>query len=76
MGDNLLTEPDHMAWWTGMDAEVGKEEILHGAVCDVLDKLFRVPERPASAPMWMPISGICRTRGSVMSWRAAWGRVW
>ena len=27
MGDNLLTKSDHMAWWKGMDVEVGKETI-------------------------------------------------
>merc|ERR1719432_607447 len=30
---------------------------------DVLDKLCRVPERPISAPMRMPISGIYKIKG-------------
>merc|ERR1719447_1395001 len=32
-------------------------------IYDVLDKLCRVPERPISAPMRMPISGIYKIKG-------------
>ena len=32
-------------------------------VYDVLDKMCRVPERPVSAPMRMPISGIYKIKG-------------
>merc|ERR1712217_91226 len=55
MGDNLLKKSDNMAWWKGMDIEYGKETIHVDTVYDVLDKLCRVPERPISAPMRMPI---------------------
>merc|ERR1712039_905171 len=56
MGDNLLKKSDNMAWWKGQDIEYGKETIHVDTVYDVLDKLCRVPERPISAPMRMPIS--------------------
>merc|ERR1739849_9613 len=49
--------------WKGMGIEVGKETIHVDTVYDVLDKLCRVPERPISAPMRMPISGIYKIKG-------------
>merc|ERR1719219_2274870 len=63
MGDNLLKKSDNMGWWKGQDVEVGKETIHCDTVYDVLDKLCRVPERPTSAPMRMPISGIYKIKG-------------
>merc|ERR1711997_126511 len=63
MGDNLLKKSDNMGWWKGMDIEYGKETIHVDTVYDVLDKLCRVPERPISAPMRMPISGIYKIKG-------------
>merc|ERR1719188_1523021 len=63
MGDNLLKKSDNMTWWKGMDVEVGKENIHVDTLYDVLDKLCRVPERPTSAPMRMPISGIYKIKG-------------
>merc|ERR1711972_1126997 len=62
MGDNLLKKSDNMAWWKGQDIECGKETIHCDTVYDVLDKLCRVPERPISAPMRMPISGISKLK--------------
>merc|ERR1711920_399469 len=47
----------------GMDVEYGKEVIHCDTAYDVLDKLCRVPERPTSAPMRMPISGIYKIKG-------------
>merc|ERR1712129_578354 len=52
-----------MDWWKGMDIEYGKEVIHCDTAYDVLDKLCRVPERPTSAPMRMPISGIYKIKG-------------
>merc|ERR1711887_22566 len=63
MGDNLLKKSDNMTWWKGMDIECGKETIMCETLYDVLDKLCRVPERPISAPMRMPISGIYKIKG-------------
>merc|ERR1719226_183441 len=63
MGDNLLKKSDNMGWWKGQDIECGKETIHCDTVYDVLDKLCRVPERPTSAPMRMPISGIYKIKG-------------
>merc|ERR1712232_55472 len=63
MGDNLLKKSDKMDWWKGQDIEYGKE-VIHCDTCyDVFDKLCRVPERPVSAPMRMPISGIYKIKG-------------
>merc|ERR1739848_522850 len=63
MGDNLLKKSDNMGWWKGMDIEVGKETVHVETLYDVLDKMCRVPERPTSAPMRMPISGIYKIKG-------------
>merc|ERR1712017_57598 len=63
MGDNLLKKSDNMPWWKGMDVAYGKETIHVDTLYDVFDKLFRVPERPSSAPMRMPISGIYKIKG-------------
>merc|ERR1712085_214085 len=63
MGDNLLKKSEKMTWWTGVDVDYGKETIHIDTVYDVLDKFCRVPERPISAPMRMPISGIYKIKG-------------
>merc|ERR1712196_12255 len=63
MGDNLLKKSDNMGWWKGMDVAVGKETIHVDTLYDVLNNFFRVPERPSSAPMRMPISGIYKIKG-------------
>merc|ERR1719355_234198 len=52
-----------MTWWKGMDVVIGKETIHVENLYDVLDKMCRVPERPVSAPMRMPISGIYKIKG-------------
>ena len=43
--------------------EVGSETIRVDTIDDVLDKMCRVPERPMSTPMRMPISGIYKIKG-------------
>merc|ERR1712206_67135 len=53
----------NMTWWKGFDVLVGKETIHVDTVYDCLDKMCRVPERPTSAPMRMPISGIYKIKG-------------
>merc|ERR1712084_187940 len=63
MGDNLLKKSDDMTWWKGFDVLVGKETIHVDTVYDCLDKMCRVPERPSSAPMRMPVSGIYKIKG-------------
>merc|ERR1712028_63496 len=52
-----------MDWWTGVDVAVGKETLHLDTIYDVLDKMCRVPERPISAPMRMPVSGIYKIKG-------------
>merc|ERR1712185_143625 len=63
MGDNLLKKSTNMAWWSGVDVECSKETIHVDTLYDYLDKVARVPERPTSAPMRMPISGIYKIKG-------------
>merc|ERR1711881_452097 len=63
MGDNLLKKSDNMAWWKGMDVAYGKETIKVETLYDFLNTMCRVPERPSSAPMRMPISGIYKIKG-------------
>merc|ERR1740138_639682 len=60
-----------------MNIECGKETIMCETVFDVLDKLCRVPERPISAPMRMPISGIYKIKGvgDVLAGRVEQGQV-
>merc|ERR1712176_1748838 len=46
-----------------MGVEAGGEKIMVKVLYDFLDKMCRVPERPSSAPMRMPISGIYKIKG-------------
>jgi len=63
MGDNLLKKSENMGWWKGMDVVVGKETIHIDTLYECFNNFFRVPERPSSAPMRMPISGIYKIKG-------------
>jgi elongation factor 1-alpha len=63
MGDNLIKKSTNMDWWKGMDVPVDSETIHVDTMYDVFDKFFRVPQRPSSAPMRMPISGIYKIKG-------------
>merc|ERR1712031_82359 len=64
MGDNLLKKSDNMGWWKGMDVSYeGKENIHVDCLYDVLDTYCRVPTRPISAPMRMPVSGVYKIKG-------------
>merc|ERR1711959_426268 len=78
MGDNLLKKSEKMTWWSGTDVLVGESEKIHvDTVYDVLDKVCRIPERPKSAPMRMPISGIYKIKGvgDVLAGRVEQGTV-
>merc|ERR1711965_380936 len=63
MGDNLLKKSDNMGWWKGMDVPFHKEVIHIDTLLDCFNNFFRVPQRPSSAPMRMPISGIYKIKG-------------
>merc|ERR1719487_2503508 len=53
-----------MTWWSGVEVEAqGGSKIHVDTMFDFLDKVCRVPERPTSAPMRMPISGIYKIKG-------------
>merc|ERR1712048_622343 len=53
----------NMPWWSGVEVEAGGEKIMVKVLYDFLDKMCRVPERPSSAAMRMPISGIYKIKG-------------
>merc|ERR1711975_102688 len=63
MGDNLLKKSDNMGWWKGMDVLYGSTTHHVEKLYDVFNDFFRVPERPSSAPMRMPVSGIYKIKG-------------
>merc|ERR1711865_225038 len=77
MGDNLLKKSEKMTWWTGMDvvSETGPMHV--NTLYDVLNEFCRVPSRPVSAPMRMPISGIYKIKGvgDVLAGRVEQGQV-
>merc|ERR1712137_278236 len=60
---DFIEKTTNMPWWKGMDIPVGGETIHVDTIYDVLDKVCRIPERPISAPMRMPISGIYKIKG-------------
>merc|ERR1712139_490119 len=63
MGDNLLKKSDKMSWWSGMDVMSESGQMYVNTLYDVPNDMCRVPERPTSAPMRMPISGIYKIKG-------------
>eukprot|EP00927_Polykrikos_kofoidii_P068478 TRINITY_DN63841_c0_g1_i1.p1 TRINITY_DN63841_c0_g1~~TRINITY_DN63841_c0_g1_i1.p1 ORF type:complete len:496 (+),score=108.18 TRINITY_DN63841_c0_g1_i1:57-1490(+) len=65
IGDNLIKKSENMAWWKGQDIVLGKDQppIHVDTLYDVLDKFCRLPDRPSSAPMRMPVSGIYKIKG-------------
>merc|ERR1712019_215041 len=68
IGDNLLKMEDHkgtknMDWWSGTEIDVEGTKVKVETLYDFLDKVCKVPVRPASAAMRMPISGIYKIKG-------------
>ena len=57
-GESLLKKSDDMLGWKGAVVFVDTTEIHPDTLYDVLDKVCKLPSRPLSAPMRMPISGI------------------
>merc|ERR1739848_787350 len=77
MGDNLLKKSEKMGWWSGVDV-VSESGPMHiDTLYDVLNNFCRVPARPISAPMRMPISGIYKIKGvgDVLAGRVEQGQV-
>merc|ERR1711865_964381 len=50
-------------WWSGMDVLSESGGMHVNTLYDVLNDFCRVPPRPVSAPMRMPISGIYKIEG-------------
>merc|ERR1712136_467590 len=63
MGDNLLKKSENMPWWKCTKVYVETTEFHVDTLYDVLDKVCKVPSRPLSAAMRMPISGIFKIKG-------------
>merc|ERR1712072_828106 len=63
MGDNLIKKSMNMDWWKGCDILCEGETLHMDTLYHVLDLLCRVPARPISAPMRMPVSGIYKIKG-------------
>merc|ERR1711939_498718 len=64
MGDNLNKASENMTWWKGQDVAIEGANLHVHTLYDVLDKMCRVPPRPTSAPMRMPISGIYKIKST------------
>ncbi len=62
-GENLLKPSEKMSWWKGQDVKVGNETIHVHTVLDGLEKMVKVPERPADAVFRMPVSGVYKIKG-------------
>jgi len=72
-----LKKSDKMAWWSGMDVVCESGSMHVNTLYDVLNDFCRVPQRPVSAPMRMPISGIYKIKGvgDVLAGRVEQGQV-
>merc|ERR1712007_210763 len=53
----------NMDWWSGTEIDCDGTKIKVDTLYDFLDKVCKVPVRPSSAPMRMPISGIYKIKG-------------
>ena len=58
-----VKKSENTAWWKGAKVFVEAEEFHVDTLYDVLDKVCKVPSRPLTAPMRMPISGIYKIKG-------------
>jgi len=78
-GDNLIKRSDKMAWWTGVDVQVGKEKdkVHVETLLDALEKMVRIPARPKDAIARTPISGVYKIKGvgDVLTGRVEQGQV-
>merc|ERR1712151_1316735 len=61
--DEIANEMKSMLVKVGWKKDFIEKNVQCDTLYDVLDKLCRVPERPISAPMRMPISGIYKIKG-------------
>ena len=52
-----------MDWRNGVDVDVNGTKVHVDKLYDVLNNVCRVPERPISANMRIPISGIYKMKG-------------
>merc|ERR1712099_91977 len=79
--DEIMNEMKSMlikvGWWSGMDVVVDGGSMHVNTLYDVLNDFCRVPQRPVSAPMRMPISGIYKIKGvgDVLAGRVEQGQV-
>jgi len=63
-GDNLIDVSAKMPWWKGHAVkDIDGKEVTVVTLHDALDKLVKIPKRPADAPLRVPISGIYKIKG-------------
>jgi elongation factor 1-alpha len=77
MGDNLLTQSPHMAWWKGADVKSQKQPVHVDTLQDCLEKMFKPPKRALKKPLRMPVSGVYKIKGvgDVITGRVEQGKV-
>jgi len=77
IGDNLIKKSEKMAWWTGVDVQVGTEKVHVETLHDALDKMVRTPARNKDALMRTPLSGVYKIKGvgDVLTGRVEQGAV-
>jgi elongation factor 1-alpha len=64
IGDNLIKQSTNMAWWKGVDVKGNDGTTVHvHTLHDALDKLVKVPKRPTTAPLRIPVSGVHKIKG-------------
>jgi elongation factor 1-alpha len=77
MGDNLIAKSPKMAWWKGADVDALGDKVHVETLADALEKMVRIPPRPADAKMRMPVSGVYKIKGvgDVITGRVEQGKV-
>jgi elongation factor 1-alpha len=77
MGDNLIAKSPKMAWWKGADVDALGDKVHVETLADALEKMVRIPPRPADSKMRMPVSGVYKIKGvgDVITGRVEQGKV-
>jgi elongation factor 1-alpha len=63
VGDNLIEKTNNMAWWSGTTIKVNKKPLTCVTLLDCLEKMVKIPERPSTANLRMPVSGVYKIKG-------------
>jgi len=63
VGDNLMKKSEKMAWWKGVTVKSQKKPVECVTLYDCLDKMVKIPKRPADKALRMPVSGVYKIKG-------------